>query len=179
MRNISGLFILVIAALFCGCTTNTLYMGTATLPASDGNLHTTMISWTSSEAPFREPKAGPIQIASECSERTIFFDQQGEGILFRGMPGSDLKDGHSVGQNEECGHIETTQPLTNLGPGTIELQIDCSPRTSVMTTKPNYYLAARSEPYRFSIREIVRVSSLGGTQLNQPLLACGEVGVQP
>jgi len=157
-------------AVLAGCT-NLLYQGEISAKDSYGKERHFVLYWTKSDPLIGEAKAGPAILLTECSPLTrIDFNEQSEGIVFRGMPGLDqLADGGGPAtQNMICGKFTNYGKFTEAKEGPLLLAIFCKPVQNEFAVQPRNYLAAGQEPHVFTIVEKIRRWSVFGETLPGP-----------
>ncbi len=167
-------FFLLAAALWlatAGCA-NSLFQGELTAADAYGKDRRFVLYWTRTDPLIGQSKAGPAILLTECSPLTrIEFSDQPEGILFRGMPGSDIPPGQggTVERDPVCGKVTNYTALSEAHAGPLDVVIYCRPAPGDgFAVQPRNYLAARSEPYIFPIDEKVRRWSFWGETLPGP-----------
>jgi hypothetical protein len=172
-------FLLLAAAMLLstGCT-NLLYQGELTAQDAYGNQRHFVLYWTRTDPLLGQTKAGPAILMTECSPFTrIEFSDQPEGVVFRGIPGFDRLPGQTdTGDlNLICGKITTHATLNDVLAGPLTMAIYCQPLSDEFSVQKRNYLAARTEPYVFSIAEkINRWSFFGETLPGPPVPECRE-----
>lgn len=171
MNRINLLIITLALWVTAGCT-NFLYQGEISAPDSSGKERHFVLYWTKTDPFIGMAKAGPAILLTECSDTTrIDFDDQPEGIVFRGEPGRDRLSGQSgtVGPNQICGKITNYKSLTEAIAGLLTVAIYCQPMPQdEFALQPRNYLSARPEPYEFPITEKQKTWSFFGETLQGP-----------
>src|SRR5450631_1070674 len=166
MTRIRFHLLAVVLLLSTGCT-NLLYQGELTARDAYGMERHFLLYWTKTDPMLGQAKAGPAILLTECSPFTrIEFGDQTEGIVFRGMPGFDRLPGQTGTSdlNLICGKILSSASLVEAREGPLALAIFCQPVSDEFAVQKRNYLAARIEPYAFSIAEkINRWSFFGET----------------
>ena len=180
MSRIRLLLLAVTLLLGTGCT-NLLYQGELTAPDASGKERHFVLYWTKTDPLIGQAKAGPAILLTECSPFSrIDFGDQPEGIVFRGMPGFDRLPGQTgtADLNPICGKITTYVTLAYAHTGPLAVAIYCLPVSDEFAVQKRNYLAARPEPYLFSIAEkINRWSFFGETLPGPPAPECREMPV--
>ena len=173
MNRIAPIFFCSLALFLQGCVTN--YMFTAEMTAEDsaGDERQVVVYWPMTDPLIGGRKAGPVVLLTECGI-PIQFDQQEEGIVFRGNPQDDrFVDGPQPTTSEfECGRFTGDEKLVDIEGGTVEFVIRCAPTSDDFAAIPRSYIAAREEPYEITIRgEMVR-SMFGKVLDARPMPDC-------
>ena len=168
----SRLFPLVVGLwLTSGCA-NVLYQGDLVAPDASGKERHFVLYWTKTDPMLGQAKAGPAILLTECSPSTrIEFDDQPEGIVFRGMPGFDRLPRQTVALERDyvCGKVINYTTLREAHAGPLTMTIYCQPVPGDdFAVQPRNYLAALPEPYSFSIVEKTKTWSLFGETLAGP-----------
>ena len=157
--------------LIAGCA-NSLYQGELAASDAYGKDRRFVLYWTKTDPLLGQAKAGPAILLTECSPLTrIEFDDQPEGIVFRGMPDLDLLPGQAGAVNPDpiCGKVLNYASLGDAHSGPLAVAIYCQPAPKDdFAVQPRNYLAARPEPYVFPIDEKIKKWSLGGETLAGP-----------
>ncbi len=172
MRRIGLLLTALTLWLTAGCT-NLLYQGELTALDSSGNERHFILYWTKSDPLVGAAKAGPAILLTECSPFTrISFDEQPDGLIFRGAPGEDRLPGDnpSIVTDLTCGKVATYSRWVDAREGALSLAILCQPINSDFQLQPRNYLKARGESYTFSIVQQVRKWSFFGETLPGPAI---------
>jgi hypothetical protein len=171
-------FLLLAVSLWLtsGCT-NVLYQGEVDAQDSYGKERHFVLYWTKTDPLLGQAKAGPAVLLIECSPFTrIEFDDQPEGIVFRGMPGFDrLLEQAAVPERDPiCGKVINYTTLREAHAGPLAVAIYCQPVPGdSFAIQPRNYLAAQAEPYSFPVVEkIERWSLFGETLSGPPVPAC-------
>jgi hypothetical protein len=171
------LFLLAVSLWLASGCTNVLYQGE--VDAQDAYLKERhfVLYWTKTDPLLGQAKAGPAILLTECSPLTrIEFDDQPEGIVFRGMPGFDLlpEQAAALDRDQICGKVINYTKLREAHEGPLTVAMYCRPVPGdSFAVQPRNYLAARSEPYSFPIVEKMKRWSLFGETLSgPPLPAC-------
>ena len=149
-----------------GCA-STLYQGEIVAPSSSGEDRRAILYWSKTRAFPWKAKAGPAVLLNECGTPVTFVERP-EGIVFLGTPGQDQPvDGSPAGQEFRCGRIVGGERFVDLGEGPLDLTITCHPVEDDegfgAIPGATGYLAARTEPYRFTISGERSWSLLGAT----------------
>lgn len=146
--------------LLCGGCTNYLYQGELTARDACGNERHFLVYWTKTDPLIGLPETSPAHLLAECSPDTsIAFNDQPDGIVFRGVPGADRLPGPDLPLNpdQECARVEGFSSLGEVGPGKLPVTFYCIPAgLSAGSTPARNYPAARREPYLFPITERLR-----------------------
>ena len=172
MARIAPITLSVLALLAQGCTN---YMFTAEMMANDseGDERQIVVYWPMTDPLLGGRKAGPVMLLTECGI-PIQFDQQEEGIVFRGNPQDDVfVDGPTPPTSEiECGRFTSADTLVDIDEGTVEFEIRCAPVNDEFAAIPRAYIAARDEPYEIEIRGVMLRSVFGKTLDAPPIPDC-------
>jgi hypothetical protein len=157
--------------LTAGCA-NTLYQGELVAPDASGHERHFVLYWTKTDPLLGQAKAGPAILLTECSPFTrIEFDDQPEGIVFRGTPGFDRLPSQTVALERDyvCGKVINYATLRDAHAGPLAMAIYCQPAPGDdFAVQPRNYLAAQPEPYSFPVVEKTRRWSLFGETLAAP-----------
>lgn len=157
--------------LASGCT-NFLYQGELAAQDAYGKERHFVLYWTKTDPLFGQAKAGPAMLLTECSPSTrIDFDDQPEGIVFRGMPGFDRLPEQTVvlDRDQICGKVLNYTTLREAHAGPLAMAIYCQPVPGDgFAVQPRNYLAVKPEPYSFPIVEKIKRWSLFGETLSGP-----------
>jgi hypothetical protein len=170
MNRILPPLLALVLCLLPACT-NILYQGELTARDAYGKERNFILYWTRTDPLIGQSKAGPAILLTECSPLTrIDFSEQAEGIVFRGMPGYDRLAGQNgaTDSNIICGKVANFARWTDAAEGALSVAILCEPVSDEFAQAPRNYLAARSEPYLFSVIEKVKKWSLLGETLAGP-----------
>jgi hypothetical protein len=162
--------------LASGCT-NVLYQGEVNAPDAYGKMRHFVLYWTKTDPLLGQAKAGPAILLTECSPLTrIEFDDEPEGIVFRGMPGFDRLQEltGALERDQICGKVINYTTLREAHAGPLAVAIYCQPVPGdSFAVQPRNYLAAQAEPYSFPVVErIKRWSLFGETLSGPPVPAC-------
>lgn len=174
MRRFGVILSMLALWLTAGCT-NFLYQGEITAQDSYGKERHFVLYWTRTDPLLGVAKAGPAILLTECSPFTrISFDEQAEGLIFRGMPGLDRLPGQGAADpNLICGKVANFAKWTEAKEGALAVAIFCEPVPNEFAVEPRNYLAARPQPYTFTVAEKVKKwSFLGKTLEGPPVPAC-------
>jgi hypothetical protein len=157
--------------LITGCA-NSLYQGELAASDAYGTDRRFVLYWTRTDPFLGQAKAGPAILLTECSPLTrIEFGDRPEGIVFRGMPGFDLvpEQAGAVNPDPICGKVLNYTTLGDAHAGPLAVAIYCQPAAGDgFAVQRRNYLAARPEPYLFSIDEKIKKWSLAGETLEGP-----------
>jgi hypothetical protein len=167
-----GLFLLAVGLWLASGCTNVLYQGEMDAQDAYGKERHFVLYWTKTDPLLGQTKAGPAILLTECSPSTrIDFDDQPEGIVFRGTPGFDLLQGQTAALDRDqiCGKVINYATLREAHAGPLAVAIYCQPVPGDgFAIQPRNYLAAQPEPYSFPIVEMIRRWSLFGETLSGP-----------
>lgn len=170
---------LVFTWVLSGCT-NYLYQGQFSGTDAYGKERHYILYWPKTEQLLGTTKAGPAVLLTECSLTKIDFDDQPQGIIFRGeqerdrLPGSNS----SVGRDQLCGKILNYAELADISAGNIQLEIDCEPISDDFAIQPRNYPKAKPGPYVIPVIEKIKKWSLTGETLPAPTLDCLQPSAQ-
>ncbi|MBI1920425.1 MAG: hypothetical protein HYS23_05000 [Geobacter sp.] len=171
-----GMILNVLALWITAGCANFLYQGEITALDSYGKERHFVLYWTKTDPLIGEAKAGPAILLTECSPFTrISFDEQPDGLIFRGMPGLDRLPGQggAVDPNLICGKVTNQAKWTEVKVGALAVAIFCEPVPNEFAVEPRNYLAVRPQPYTFMVAEKVKKwSFLGETLEGPPVPAC-------
>ncbi len=157
-----------------GCT-NYLYQGQLSGVDAYGNNGRFQLYWTKTEKLIGSTKAGPAILRTECSFTAIAFEDQPDGIIFRGEPGKDRIPGKAstVEIGQPCGRILNHAKLAEAREGELLITIGCEPMPpDEFDVRPRNYLKARADPYIFPVFEKIKRWSLFGETLEAPIMNC-------
>ncbi len=176
IRMLAALFV-VVAALN-GCTSY-VYQGSIKAEDSAGKQRQMLLYWSKTEPLIGDEKADMAHLRTECGS-LIVFENQPEGIIFRGEPQRDRvvpalatqRTGSS--KTIECGRIKGSNRLTELSAGKISLTIKCEPVSNEFSVKQRTYPKARKAAYVFDVTESKKWSLLGSTPAVPAAPTCRE-----
>lgn len=173
MKSTQFSILLTCAWLTTGCT-NYIYEGQWSAPDAYGKERHYLLYWPKTEQLLGTTKAGPAVLLTECSLTKIDFDDQPQGIIFRGEQGRDHLPGSASSEERDqaCGKILDYTRLSDVPAGDIQLKIDCEPISDEFATQPRNYPKARPEPYVIPVVEKTKQWSLVGKTLPGPVLDC-------
>ena len=172
MQRITYL-LMILTLVLSGCT-NYMYQGQFTGQDAYGKERHFVLYWPKTEQLIGTTKAGPAILLTECSLTKIDFDDQPQGIIFRGEQGLDRLAGQpsTVERNQTCGKILNYAKLADVPAGNLDLEINCEPMSNDFAIQPRNYLKARQAPYQVPVVEKTRHWSLFGETLPGPVLDC-------
>ena len=149
--------------LLQGCA-NYMYTGEMSALDSMGVERTVIVYWPKTDPFIGKRKAGPIMLLTECGI-PIQFDQQPEGIIFRGNPADDMiAEGDTPNTSEfECGHIEGDRLLVDIDDGPVSFVILCRPVSGEFSAITRSYIAASEESYEVQASSTKSTSFMGKT----------------
>ncbi len=143
--------IAILLFLVVSSCTRYVYYGELESPDSSGKVRRHLVYWTRTERPlWFDEVSGSIRILTECSNRTVNFDETGEGIVFRRTPGDSGLD-TTVALNESCGRILKYQRIKDIPEGDLKLELHCMPLTDEFSISNHKYLMARDSSYTVRI----------------------------
>lgn len=176
-KKIFTLLVLLLGSLLAGCT-NYVYQGAIKAEDSAGKEREVVLYWSKTDPLIGDEKADMAHLLTECGA-LIVFDNQPEGIIFRGDPQRDrfasfAAAAASTSNTMECGRILHKQSLTELGKGKVSLTIHCEPQSNEFSVKPLTYIKAREAAYDFDVRERKQWSFLGSTPAAPPVPTCAD-----
>jgi hypothetical protein len=149
-------------AVLNGCT-NYLYKGQIIAEDSKGRDRDVIIYWTKTSPLLGGDKAGPASLLTECGS-LVSFDEQEQGIFFRGEPGKDrFADSQTPVKNGDiCGKFLNEFRFVDIGSGALELSILCIPEDADdFSLFQRSYVSAKHSPYKFNVIEFHDWSFLG------------------
>ena len=157
------IFVILLIVVVGGCTQYT-YHGTIEELDADGNMRTHLVYWTKTERKFWfDESSGSIRLLTQCSLRTINFDESEDGIIFYSTINDEgvLRDDESkipeIGLKEPCGRIIGVKKINQLEEGTLRLEIYCKFVAHKFASGNQTYIKARDGVYEF---QIIREESL-------------------
>lgn len=174
MKLMRYLLPVLLAWALPGCT-NYLYQGQLSGMDAYGNKGQFQLYWTKTEKLIGSTKAGPAILRTECSFTAIAFEDQPEGIIFRGEQGKDRLSGNTstVGIDQPCGKILNHSKIADVREGELSITIGCEPMPpDDFDAQPRNYPKARTDPYIFSVVEKIKHWSLFGETLQTPVMNC-------
>lgn len=174
MKPASYLLPLLLAWALSGCT-NYLYQGQLSGVDAHGKKGQFQLYWSKTEKLIGSTKAGPAILRTECSFTAIAFEDQPDGIIFRGEQGKDRLPGKSttVNRDQPCGKILNYAKLADAREGELSVTIGCEPMPpDDFDVRPRNYPKARTNPYIFPVVEKIKRWSLFGETLEAPILSC-------
>lgn len=147
MTRKSSIAVGIAVLILQGCA-NYMYSGELSAEDSDGNPRKVVIYWPMTDPLIGKRKAGPVMVLTECGI-PIQFDQQPEGVVFRGNPQDDrLADGDTPNVSEfECGRLTEVSNLVTAGEGPLRFEIYCAPVNDEFSAIRRTYIAASGQPY--------------------------------
>lgn len=161
--------------LLNGCA-NYLYQGNIRAADSKGKDREIILYWNKTEPLIGDDKAGPANLLTECGS-LISFDEQKEGIFFRGEEGRDIvaSTGIEVSKGDKCGKILNFQKFIDVDDGELELTILCKPSPAdEFKIGSKSYIAANDTPYKFNISSTKNWSFFGKTHKSPPVPECND-----
>ncbi len=164
MRKSWLVLVLVLSLAAQGCA-NYMYTGRFDALDSDGREWEFVLYWSKTDGVLWPAKAGPAVLLTECG-MPVTFDQQPEGIVFRGIPGQDTSVEADPGPTEQvipCGSFVGASELKAIEDGPVKILIKCRPLTGDFSVQPRRYLQARPEPYRVEVTSTKEWSLFGKT----------------
>lgn len=177
MKKVMIIATLLVGSVLSGCT-NYLYQGSIKAEDSAGKQRQVVLYWSKTDPLIGDEKADIAHLLTECSNTVVVFENQPEGIIFRGEPQRDrvmnsAMDGNSS-DNIECGRIQGVKRLTELDSGKVSLTIQCKPMSDEFSVRKRTYIKARETPYVFDITKSKKWSFLGSTPDAPKKPACNE-----
>lgn len=165
-KKLFTLIVLLLVGLLNGCT-NYIYQGAIKAEDSAGKQREVVLYWSKTDPLIGDEKADMAHVLTECGALVV-FENQPQGIIFRGNPQRDRLANHSgVASSStrtlECGRILNAQRLTEVGKGKVSLTIRCEPKSNEFSVKPVTYIRAREAAYDFDVSEEKSWSFLGST----------------
>jgi len=174
MQKLLMSLVLLSGSLLSGCT-NYLYQGSIKAEDSAGKQRQVVLYWSKTEPLIGDEKADMVHVLTECG-LVIVFENQPNGIIFRGEPQRDRRVNSSASGNQkdniECGRILGASRLTELGEGPLSLRIQCAPVSSEFSVQKRTYLQARKAPYKFDVAEKKSWSFFGNTPAAPAVPTC-------
>lgn len=164
----------LLAWALTGCT-NYLYQGQIYGTDAYGHKEQFQVYMTKTEKLIGSTKAGPAILKTACSYTAIAFEDQPQGIIFRGEPGKDRLPGNSetVGMEQPCGKVLNYTKLADVHEGELLITIGCEPMPKdEFDLRPRNYPKASANPYSFPLVEQEKHWSLFGETLQAPVLSC-------
>lgn len=161
------LAMLLIGGALNGCT-NYVYQGSIKAEDSEGKQRQMLLYWSKTEPLIGDEKADIAHLNTECGS-LIVFENQPEGIIFRGEPQRDrivpelATPDAGTSKTFECGRITGASRLTELGSGKVSLTIRCAPLSDDFSVVRRVYPKARQAAYVFDVTENKNWSLLGST----------------
>jgi hypothetical protein len=156
--------ILVVLGLSLQGCSSYLYEGKIQAKDSAGRDRQVIIYWTKTGGFFAKPKAGPARLLTECGT-PIMFEEQPQGIVFRGTPGQDRvvigEPALSMPTEVPCGSFIGPKLFLDIAGGPLKLTILCEPVADKSSEESRTYIQAREEPYEFPITSIKKWSLSG------------------
>ena len=159
------LFLMLVLSLAAQGCANYMYQGRFDALDSDGREREFVLYWPKTDGVLWPAKAGPAMLLTECGN-SMTFDQQPEGIVFRGSPGQDAPVEAAPGTAEQefpCGSFIGPKKLTAIEDGPVKVLIKCKPLTDEFSTQTRKYLQARPEPYLIEVTSTKKWSLFGKT----------------
>jgi len=156
--------------LTAGCT-NFLYQGEITARDSYGKERHFVLYWTKKDPLIGTASAGPAILLTECSPFSrISFDEQSDGLIFRGEPDRDrfIKKDTTAGPDMVCGKVTNYTRWAEAKEGALYLAVFCEPVPNAFAVEPRNYLAADPKPYSFPVAEKIKKWSFFGETLEGP-----------
>ena len=161
------LAMLLLGSALNGCT-NYVYQGSIKAEDSEGKQRQMLLYWSKTEPLIGDEKADMAHLSTECGS-LIVFENQPQGIIFRGEPQRDrlvpelATAGAASSTTMECGRIKGASRLTAVGSGKVSLTIHCVPVSNEFSVKKRVYPRARQAAYVFDVTENKKWSLLGST----------------
>jgi hypothetical protein len=143
---------------------NYMYTGELSAQDSTGVERKVIVYWPMTDPFIGKRKAGPVMLLTACGI-PIQFDQQPEGIVFRGNPNDDMiAEGVTPNQSEfECGRFGDNRSLVDIKDESVSFTIACRPVNDEFSAITRSYIAARDESYEISASSQKSTSFLGKT----------------
>ena len=145
-----------------------MYSGELSASDSEGATRKVIVYWPMTDPLIGKRKAGPVMLLTECGV-PVRFDQQEEGVVFRGNPNDDkYVDGETPNVSEfECGRLSDVDRLVDAEAGALRFEIRCAPVNDDFSAFRRSYIAASDEPYEV-ITTYEKKKSLTGKTLEGP-----------
>ncbi len=140
---------LLLILVFSGCT-QYIYQGQIRARDSLGKQRDHVIYWNKTQrAIWFDSAAGSLTLLSECSNNTVQYDEQEEGIIFRKRPNDTPQKSYKA---KDCGKVIGAKHIKDIEEGNLKLTVRCEPEIDEFTVGgADSYLNAREEPYTFPI----------------------------
>lgn len=145
------MIMILLVVILSGCTRYTYY-GQIEAEDSDGNLRNHLIYWTKTERIlWYDEISGAAWLLTECSLRTVVFDETENGIFFRCTPNDSvvIEDGNMWNM---CGEILNADRFAELSDGDMEVKIYSTFLGDDFTIGNHSYLKASQNKYDFIIK---------------------------
>lgn len=144
-------YILIIIIFFLSSCSTYVYYGKIKALDSKGKDRHHLIYWTKTERTlWFDEVSGSIRLLTECSNRTVNFDETEDGIFFRCTP-QDEGVGREVALNGPCGEVLNYKKVKNIPEGNLELKIYCQALTDDFSVGMQEYLMAGDSVYVFQV----------------------------
>jgi hypothetical protein len=175
MRDMRNGILLLTIFILSGCT-NYLYQGNIKALDSEGNERNVTLYWNKTVPFIGDDKAGPASLITECGN-LITFDEQVDGIVFRGSPDRDVvvSTGLKASIREVCGEFLKHARFVGIGEGELQVMINCKPQPGdEFSLSSRRYIAASETPYTFNVSSHKEWSLLGKTHQSPAVPDCRE-----
>ena len=164
MKRVTQFIFIVLLIQITGCA-NYMYQGELMATDSANQSRKVILYWPKTDPLIGEVKAGPAMLLTECGI-PIMFQQQPEGIIFRGSSADDRLPGQAPGSlqdGNECGRFVDQSELKAISDGPLLVKVLCEPISDDFSVVDRTYLKAHDEPYEFDISETKEWTLLGST----------------
>jgi hypothetical protein len=152
--------VLVILTL-SGCSSY-VYFGSIETRDSDGEMREHLIYWFRTERTlWFDEASGSIRLLTECSTRTMNFDETETGIIFR-RSSEDKADSGEISINDACGRIIGYSRIEDIPEGLLELEVFCHPLPNEFSTAQRAYIMSGDTVYVFNVIRMDRDEFEGG-----------------
>jgi hypothetical protein len=154
--------LLLVALILSGCAHRYEYSGMLEAPDSMGHVSQHRIYWNKTIRPlWYDSQEGSVRILPGCSLKTLAYDEQPNGIIFRATP-LDKHVMESLPDKHICGRILNANRIVDLLEGDIDVTVFCRDAPQDDLNSPQPYLKAREQPYKFPVsrREVQDFSEI-------------------
>ena len=150
MKKILWLTLLVV--VISSCTTYQ-YHGRINATNSTGENAQALAYWQATHRTlWYDTYAGAIRVRTQCSPRTLVFNEREDGIVALWEPGLVKEDG-SGGKGTICGRVIGAKRIQDLETGPLRVEVSCKAEVDEFSAASTQaaFLAPQATPYTFQI----------------------------
>lgn len=150
MKKILWLTLLVV--VISSCTTYQ-YHGRINAKNSTGENAQVLAYWQATHRTlWYDTYAGAVRVKTQCSPRTLVFNEREDGIVALWEPGLAKEDG-SGGRGTICGRVIGAKRIQDLETGPLQIEVLCKAEGDEfdVTSVDSSFIASQATPYTFQI----------------------------